>query len=200
MKKVILGGIDKHLEDSTAIGHSQQSFMKVLISFYDRVPHLADLGKQDDVTFLDFGKTFDTTSQCPSGQISGTQLDNHAYMIGEQLAQGSAQRVTGNGVTLGWGPVTSGVHRAPFSALCSLTSSLTISTGLKGYQVILLTRLNWEELWTPSRAGNPCRETNTLKLREGQSPTMQNLTRACAEFCSWDETTHVVCTDLGTGG
>ncbi|KAJ7412736.1 rna-directed dna polymerase from mobile element jockey-like [Pitangus sulphuratus] len=50
MEKTVLGGIEKHLKDSAVIGHNQQGFMREksclsnLISFYDKVTHLADQG------------------------------------------------------------------------------------------------------------------------------------------------------------
>lgn len=68
MEKVILGGIEKHLEDNALISHSQHSFVwgksnfSNLISFFDRVTHLADLGKPIDVIFLNFSKAFDAVS------------------------------------------------------------------------------------------------------------------------------------------
>lgn len=68
MEKIILGDIEKHLNDNAAVGHSQDSFMRVksclsnLISFYDRVTHLVDQGKPVDVIFLDFSKAFSIVS------------------------------------------------------------------------------------------------------------------------------------------
>ena len=49
MEKVILGAIEKHVEDSTVISHSQHGFVRGksclsnLISFYDRVSHWGGL-------------------------------------------------------------------------------------------------------------------------------------------------------------
>jgi len=48
IEKVILGITEKHLKDNAVIGHSQLGFIKGksclmnLISFYDKVTHLAD--------------------------------------------------------------------------------------------------------------------------------------------------------------
>ncbi|KAJ7405154.1 RNA-directed DNA polymerase from mobile element jockey-like protein [Willisornis vidua] len=68
MKKMILGGIEKYLKDSAVTGHSQHSLMRDnsslsnLISFYDKVTHLADQRKPVDVIILDFSKAFNTVS------------------------------------------------------------------------------------------------------------------------------------------
>ncbi|KAJ7412859.1 RNA-directed DNA polymerase from mobile element jockey-like protein [Willisornis vidua] len=57
MEKIILGGVEKHLEDNMLIGHSQHGCMRGksclsnLISFYDKVTHTADQVKPCDVIF-----------------------------------------------------------------------------------------------------------------------------------------------------
>lgn len=69
MENIILEGILKHLEYNSVTGHSQLGFMKAksclsnLTSFYDKVIHLADQGKQVDVIYLEFSKAFDTLSK-----------------------------------------------------------------------------------------------------------------------------------------
>ncbi|PKU28791.1 rna-directed dna polymerase from mobile element jockey- hypothetical protein [Limosa lapponica baueri] len=66
MEKVILGVPEKQLRDNAVIGHSQHGFtmgkscLINLTSFYDKVTHLLDQGKQADVVVLDFSKVFDT--------------------------------------------------------------------------------------------------------------------------------------------
>jgi len=66
MEKIILGTIERHFENNAIIRHSQHGFTKGksclpnLISFYDKVTHLADEGKAVDVLFLDFSRAFDT--------------------------------------------------------------------------------------------------------------------------------------------
>ncbi|KAJ7423796.1 rna-directed dna polymerase from mobile element jockey-like [Pitangus sulphuratus] len=68
MGKIILGVTEKILKDNAVIGHSQQGVMRGksclsnLISFYDKVTHLADEGKPTDVIFLDFSKAFGNVS------------------------------------------------------------------------------------------------------------------------------------------
>jgi len=65
MEKVILGVMEKHLRDNAVIGHSQHGFPRGkscstnLISFYDKIIHLADQGRPGNVGFFDFSKAFD---------------------------------------------------------------------------------------------------------------------------------------------
>ncbi|KAJ7400289.1 RNA-directed DNA polymerase from mobile element jockey-like protein [Pitangus sulphuratus] len=52
MENIILGSIEKHLENNTVIGHSQHGFMRLkscltnLISFYDKITHPVIKGSQ----------------------------------------------------------------------------------------------------------------------------------------------------------
>ncbi|KAJ7411111.1 RNA-directed DNA polymerase from mobile element jockey-like protein [Willisornis vidua] len=116
MEKIILGSIEKHLKDNTVIAHSQHRFMRGksclsnLISFYDKVPHLADQGKPVDIILLDFSKAFNTVShRILLDKMSRTQLDKHImWWVSNQLT-GRAQRVTVNVVTSDWQPVTTGL-------------------------------------------------------------------------------------------
>lgn len=53
-EKMILGSIGRHLENNTVIGHSSmrgKSCLSSLISFHNRVSHLADQGKPGDGIF-----------------------------------------------------------------------------------------------------------------------------------------------------
>ncbi|PKU39469.1 rna-directed dna polymerase from mobile element jockey-like [Limosa lapponica baueri] len=66
MERIILGELSRQVQDSQGIRASQHGFMKGkscstnLISFYDLVTHLRDVGKAVDIVYLDFGKAFDT--------------------------------------------------------------------------------------------------------------------------------------------
>lgn len=68
MEKIIFGVIEKHLKYNLVTDHSQNGFMRGkaclsnLISFYEKVTHLADQEKPVDVTFLDLCKDFDIIS------------------------------------------------------------------------------------------------------------------------------------------
>ncbi|KAJ7421298.1 RNA-directed DNA polymerase from mobile element jockey-like protein [Willisornis vidua] len=84
MEKIILGSIEKYLEDNAVTGHSQHGFLRGksclpnLISFYGKVTHLAGQGKPVNVNFLEFSKTFDTVSHdILLDKMSSTQLDKH---------------------------------------------------------------------------------------------------------------------------
>ncbi|KAJ7415280.1 RNA-directed DNA polymerase from mobile element jockey-like protein [Willisornis vidua] len=105
MEKVILGCIEKHLKDNLVIGYSRQGFMRGksclsnLISFYDKVTHLADQGKPVDLIFLDFSKAFDTvTHRILLDKMSSTQLNKHIMWWMSNWLMGQAQKVIVNGV------------------------------------------------------------------------------------------------------
>lgn len=83
-----------------------------LISFYDRVTHLADLGKPIDVIFLDFSQDFDAVSHSILlDQMSSIQLNNHVMALVNNWLMGQTQRVTVSEVTSGWSLDSSGIPR-----------------------------------------------------------------------------------------
>ncbi|KAJ7415608.1 hypothetical protein WISP_77244 [Willisornis vidua] len=112
MEKIILGGIEKHLEDSAVIGHSQHSFMRWksclsnLISFYDKDPsaqnvqHTAECyvvgerevhgsGKKSDSDWGDIGLA-SVTSGVPQGSILGIRLMTFCLMASHDTKLGGA--------------------------------------------------------------------------------------------------------------
>ncbi|GAB0209319.1 mitochondrial enolase superfamily member 1 [Grus japonensis] len=68
VEQIILNAITRPVQDNQVIRPNQHGFMKGrscltnLISFYDKMTHLADEGKAVDVVYLDFSKAFDTIS------------------------------------------------------------------------------------------------------------------------------------------
>ncbi|GAB0181631.1 mitochondrial enolase superfamily member 1 [Grus japonensis] len=100
MEKIMLGVIEKHVEDNAVIGHSQHGFVRGracltnLVSFYDKVTHLVDQGKPVDVIFLDFSKAFDTVSHSILlDKMSSIQLDKNIVRWVSNWLTGRAQRV-----------------------------------------------------------------------------------------------------------
>ncbi|NWV09231.1 LORF2 protein, partial [Ptilonorhynchus violaceus] len=68
MEQMILSAITRHLQGGWGIRPSQHGFRRCrlcltnLISFYDQVTSLVDVGKAVDVVYLDFSKAFDIVS------------------------------------------------------------------------------------------------------------------------------------------
>ena len=67
-ERIILRVTEKHLKDNAIIGHNQcrftrgKSCLMSLISFYDKVTHLAKQEKPADIIFLDFSRAFSVVS------------------------------------------------------------------------------------------------------------------------------------------
>lgn len=83
MEKIIPGVIEKHVKDTAVIGDIGQGFSSIkscltnLISFYDKVTHLADKGRTGHV--LDFCKAFETVSHSTLlGTVSSCVPDKYA--------------------------------------------------------------------------------------------------------------------------
>lgn len=89
-----------------------------LISFCERVTHLADLGKPADGNFLDF-KLLIVSHRILLDKMSSPQLDKHIMGWVRNWLTGRAQRVTS-----GWHWSLVGFCTVLSSALCSSTSSL----------------------------------------------------------------------------
>ncbi|RMC10389.1 hypothetical protein DUI87_13193 [Hirundo rustica rustica] len=101
MEKIILVCSEKHLENDTVIGDSQdgsmrgKSFLLKLIFFYDKVSPIADLGKSVDVIFWDFSRAFDTFSRkiLLDKNTSSSELDNPVTQRMSNGLTGQAQRL-----------------------------------------------------------------------------------------------------------
>ncbi|GAB0207914.1 mitochondrial enolase superfamily member 1 [Grus japonensis] len=114
--KIILSTIERHLKNNAIIRHSEHGFTKGkscltnLISFYDKVTHLADKGKAVDIVFLDFSKAFDTVPHSILlDKLSNCGMSRFNVCWVKNWLNSRAQRVVENGATSGWRPVTSGV-------------------------------------------------------------------------------------------
>ncbi|GAB0192698.1 mitochondrial enolase superfamily member 1 [Grus japonensis] len=116
MEQLILGVINKHVEEKKVIGSGQHGFTKGkscltnLIAFYDGMTSWMDEGRAVDVVYLDFSKAFDTIShnilvsklrQCGLGEGSVRWVEN--------WLNGRAQRVVISVAECHWEPVVSGV-------------------------------------------------------------------------------------------
>ena len=99
MENIILGDIEKHLEDST-VSHNQHDLMREkscllnLISFYDNEVPQVNLGKPGDKIFWDFSKGLDIVShRILLDKMSSSQLENQVRWWGSSRLTGQAQRV-----------------------------------------------------------------------------------------------------------
>lgn len=86
---------------------SQLNFLS--FSTYDKVTHLVDQGKPVSVVF-NFSKVFNTVSHNILDELFTTELDKSIIPVWVRSWQmGWIQKITVNGITSGWWPVTSGV-------------------------------------------------------------------------------------------
>ncbi|GAB0186403.1 mitochondrial enolase superfamily member 1 [Grus japonensis] len=116
VEQLILGVINKHVEEKKVFRSGQHGFTKGkscltnLIAFYDGMTSWVDEGRAVDVVYLDFSKAFDTI--CHNILISKLRkcgLDEWTVRWFENWLNGRAQRAVISGAESSWRPVASGV-------------------------------------------------------------------------------------------
>ncbi|GAB0209846.1 mitochondrial enolase superfamily member 1 [Grus japonensis] len=107
MEQLILGVINKHVEEKEAIGSGQHGFTKGnsclthLIAFDDGMTGWMDEGRAVDIVYLDFSKAFDTVSHnILTGKLRKCGLDEWTVRWVENWLNGRAQSVVISGVVL----------------------------------------------------------------------------------------------------
>ncbi|RMC09660.1 hypothetical protein DUI87_13446 [Hirundo rustica rustica] len=115
MEQIILSAITWHLQDGWGIRPRQHRFgmgrscLTNLVSFYDQVTCLVDVGRSVDVVYLDFSNALDTVSHCILlEKLAARGLDRYTLHLVKNWLDGWAQRVVVNGAASSWWPVTSG--------------------------------------------------------------------------------------------
>ncbi|TRZ23799.1 hypothetical protein HGM15179_003309 [Zosterops borbonicus] len=110
MEQFILRVITQHLQDVQGLRPSQHGFRRGrscltnLISFYDQVTHLVDMGRAMDIVYLDFSKGFDTVSHSILlEELAAHGLDRSTLCWVRNWLDGWTQRVVGNGAASSWG-------------------------------------------------------------------------------------------------
>ncbi|GAB0202599.1 mitochondrial enolase superfamily member 1 [Grus japonensis] len=116
MEQLILGVINKHVEEEEVIGSGQHGFTRGkscltnLIAFYDGMTGWVDEGRAVDVVYLVFSKAFDTVSHnILVSKLRKCGLDEWTVRWVENWLNGRAQRVVISGAESSWRPLASGV-------------------------------------------------------------------------------------------
>ncbi|RMC21362.1 hypothetical protein DUI87_02224 [Hirundo rustica rustica] len=109
MEQFILNAITQNLQDGQGIRSCQHGFRRSrlcltnLISFYDQVTLLVDVGKAVDVVYLDLSKAFDTVSHSKLPEKLGARgLDRNTLCWFKKWLHVRAQRVVVNGAASSW--------------------------------------------------------------------------------------------------
>ncbi|GAB0175728.1 mitochondrial enolase superfamily member 1 [Grus japonensis] len=115
MEQLILGVINKHVEEKKVIRSAQHGFtngrscLTNLIVVYDGMTGWVDEGRAD-VVYLDFSKAFDTVSHnILIGKLRKCGLDEWTVRWIQNWLNGRAQRVVISSAESSWRPVSSGV-------------------------------------------------------------------------------------------
>ncbi|GAB0207369.1 mitochondrial enolase superfamily member 1 [Grus japonensis] len=116
MEQLILGAINKHVEEKKVIGSGQHGFTKGkscltnVIAFYDGMTSWVDEGRAVDVVYLDVSKAFDTISHnILVSKLRKCGSDEWTVRWVENWLNDRAQRVVISGAESSWRPVSSGV-------------------------------------------------------------------------------------------
>ncbi|CAM4531390.1 unnamed protein product [Caretta caretta] len=116
LKQCIKYSICKYLENEGVFTSSQHGFTKnkscqtSLISFFHRVTDLVDKGHAVDIIYLDFSKAFDTVPyDILISKWGKCRLNRTTIKWIHNWLNNCKERVTINGIILGWREVSSGV-------------------------------------------------------------------------------------------
>ncbi|GAB0192666.1 mitochondrial enolase superfamily member 1 [Grus japonensis] len=177
MEQLILGVINKHVEEKKVTGSGQHGFTKGklcltnLIAFYDGMIDCVDEGRAVDAVYLNFSKAFDTVSHnILIDKLRKCGLDEWTMMWVETWLNGRAQKVAMSGTESSWRPVVVCPKGQCLIWSCSTYSSMTWTRGQSVPSASLLMIPNWEERLTHQKAALPFSETWT-GWRTGQRGT-----------------------------
>ncbi|GAB0203172.1 mitochondrial enolase superfamily member 1 [Grus japonensis] len=113
---LILGVINKHVEEKKVIGSGQHEYttgkscLTNLIAFYDGMTGWVDEGRAVNVVYLDFSRAFDTPSHnILTGKLRKCGLDEWTVRWIENWLNVRAQGVVISGTESSWRPAASGV-------------------------------------------------------------------------------------------